>query len=83
MKTDMLVDAIGMIDERKILEAKSFTVKSRRKSLGKATSWVAAVLLCFTLSISILAATVDPVYQIIFNISPTFAQALKPVNLSC
>ena len=83
MKTDKLVDAIGMIDERKIIDAKSFTVKSRRRSPGKAVSWAAAVLLCFTLSISALAATVDPIYQILFNISPTAAQALKPVNLSC
>ena len=83
MKTDKLVDAIGMIDEKKILDAKLFTVKSRRKSPRKAVSWAAAVLLCFTLSISALAATVDPVYQILFNISPTAAQALKPVNLSC
>lgn len=83
MKTDKLVDAIGMIDERKILDAKSFTVKNKGRSLGKAVSWVAAVLLCFTLSISALAATVDPIYQILFNISPTAAQVLKPVNLSC
>lgn len=83
MKTDKLVDAIGMIDERKISDAKSFTVTSRRKALEKAASWAAAALLCFTLSISVLAATVDPVYQILFNIYPTAAQALKPVNLSC
>lgn len=83
MKTDKLVDAIGMIDERKILDAKIFTVKSRRKSLEKIASLAAAVLLCFTLSISVLAATVDPVYQILFNISPTAAQALKPINLAC
>ena len=83
MKTDKLIDAIGMIDERKILDAKSFTVKNRRKFPGKAASWAAAVLLCFTLSISALAATVDPVYQMIFNIFPAAAQALKPVNLSC
>ena len=83
MKTDMLVDAIGMIGERKILDAKSFTVKSRRKSLVKAVSWAAAILLCFTLSISALAATFDPVYQVLFIISPTAAQTLKPVKLSC
>lgn len=83
MKTDTLIDAIGMIDEEKILDAKSFTVKSRKKSPGRAAAWAAAVLLCFTLSISALAATVDPIYQILFNISPTAAQALKPVNLSC
>ena len=83
MKTDKLVDAIGMIDERKILDAKIFTVKSRRKSLEKIASWAAAILLCFTLSISVLAATVDPVYRILFNISPTAAQALKPINLAC
>ena len=83
MNTDMLVDAIGMIDERKIEDAKSFVVKSRKKTLGKAVSVAAAVLLCFTLSISALAATVDPVYQILFNISPAAAQTLKPVKLSC
>ena len=83
MNTDMLIDAIGMIDERKIKDAKSFTVKSIKKSLGKAASLAAAILLCFTLSISALAATVDPVYQALFNISPGVAQTLKPVKLSC
>ena len=81
--TDKLIDVIGMIDERKIEEAKSFNVKSRRNSLGKAASIAAAILLCFTLSISALAATVDPAYQILFNISPAVAQTLKPVKLSC
>ena len=83
MKTDKLVDAIGMIDERKIIDAKSFTVKSRKKSPIKAVSLAAAILLCFTLSIPALAANVDPVYQILYNISPAAAQALKPVKLSC
>ena len=83
MNTDMLVDAIGMIDERKIEDAKSFTAESRRKPLRKAASVAAVILLCFTLSISALAAAVDPVYQILFNISPAVAQALKPVKLSC
>ena len=83
MNTDMLVNAIGMIDEGKIKDAKSFTVKSRKKSWGKAASLAAAVLLCFTLSISALAAAVDPVYQIVFSFSPAVAQALKPVKLSC
>ena len=81
--TDKLIDAIGMIDERKIEDAKSFTVMSRKKTWGKAISWAAAVLLCFTLSISALAATVDPVYQVFYSISPTVAQALKAVKLSC
>ena len=83
MTTNKLVDAIGMIDEKKIKDAKSFTVKSRKKTIGRAVSLTAAVLLCFTLSISALAATVDPIYQILYNISPAAAQALKPVKLSC
>ena len=83
MTTDKLLDAIGMIDEKKIKDAKSFTVKSRKKTFGKAVTLAAAILLCFTLSISALAATVDPVYQILYNISPAAAQALKPVRLSC
>ena len=78
-----LIDAIGMIDDRKIRDAKSSTVRSRRTSWGKAASVAAAVLLCFTLSISALASAVDPVYQIFYSISPTLAQALKPVKLSC
>ena len=80
---DKLINAIGMVDDRIIRDAKSFTVKSRRKSWGKAASLAAAVLLCFTLSISALAAAVDPVYQLFYTISPTVAQALKPVKLSC
>lgn len=83
MNTDKLINAIGMIDDKKILDAKSFAVKRRKKSPGKAAAWAVAVLLCFTLSISALAAAVDPVYQILFNIFPTAAQALKPVHLSC
>lgn len=83
MNTDKLIDAIGMIEERKILEAKSFCVKSGRKSMGKAASWAAAILLCFTLSVTALAAAADPVYQMVFHLSPTAAQVLKPVNLSC
>lgn len=80
---DKLIDAIGMIDDSKIQDAKSFTVKSKKIIVRKAASVAAAVLLCFTLSISALAATVDPVYQAIFSISPSVAQALKPVKLSC
>ena len=80
---DKLIDAIGRIDERIIEDAKSFAVQRRGQSIGKAISWAAAVLLCFTLSVSALAAAVDPVYQIFYNISPTVAQALKPVKLSC
>ena len=78
-----LIDAIGMIDDRKIQDARSYTVKSRKKTWGKAASLAAAVLLCFTLSVSALAAAVDPVYQKFYSISPTVAQALKPVKLSC
>ena len=83
MNTDRLVDAIGMIDERKIEDAKSFTVKNKKKSPWKAAYPAAAVLLCLALSISALAAAIDPVYQILFNISPAAAQALKPIRLSC
>ena len=82
LKTDKLVDAIGMIDDKKISNAKSINQTVKKRSLKKTIVLVAAVILCFALSFTTLAATVDPFYQMLYRVSPTLAQALKPVNLS-
>lgn len=81
MKINKLVDAIGMIDERKILNAKRES-KVKKRSFKRAIV-LAAVVLCFTLSFTVLAATTNPFYIMLYNISPTVAQVIKPVNLSC
>ena len=36
-----------------------------------------------TVSVPVLAATVDPIYLMVYRVSPSLAQMLKPVQLSC
>lgn len=83
METDKLIDAIGMIDDDKILNAKSSVKNIKKRSLKRTIILFAAVILCLTFSFTALAAASDPFYQILYRISPSVAQALKPVNLSC
>ncbi len=82
MNNDKLVDAIGMISDDKIQNAKNTTAKVYKFSYRKAIALIAAIILCLTASIPVLATTVDPVYQMVYRISPTLAQTLKPVRLS-
>ena len=82
MKNDKLVDAIGMISDDKIQNAKISAVKVYKFSYRKAIALIAAIILCLTASIPVLATTVDPVYQMVYRISPTLAQTLKPVRLT-
>lgn len=77
------MDAIGEIDERKIRNAKTDSAKIQRVSPKRAIMLIAAIFLCITMSVPVLAATVDPVYQMVYRFSPPLAQALKPVQLSC
>ncbi|MBQ2931629.1 MAG: DUF4179 domain-containing protein [Clostridia bacterium] len=83
MKTDKLIDAIGQIDDNKIRNAKVTPGKIKRISFRRAVAMVAAIILCITISVPVLAATVDPIYLMVYRISPTLAQMLKPVQLSC
>lgn len=81
MKIDELFDAIGDIDEVNIIEAK--THYRKKITFKRAVGLIAAILLCITLSVPVLAAAADPVYLTIYRISPSLAQMLKPVQLSC
>ena len=83
MKTDKLIDAIGHIDESKITNAKVIPGKIKRISFKRAVALVAAIILCITISVPVLAATVDPIYLMVYRVSPSLAQMLKPVQLSC
>ena len=83
MKTDMLIDAIGEIDDDKIINAKLFTVKSKKKSFRKSIIIAVAIILCITITVPVLAATVNPIYELVYQISPGLAQMLKPVQMSC
>ena len=62
MKIDKLIDAIGEIDENKIKNAKVIPSKIKRISFRRAVAIVAAIILCITISVPVLAATVDPIY---------------------
>ena len=83
MKIDKLVDAIGEIDGNKIRNAKLIPGKIKRIPFKRAVALVAAIILCITFSVSVLAATVDPIYLMVYRVSPSLAQMLKPVQLSC
>ncbi len=83
MKTDKLIDAIGQIDENKIRDAKVVLGKIKMLSFKRVIALVAVIILCITISVPVLAATVDPVYLMLYRVSPSLAQMLKPVQLSC
>lgn len=72
-----------MIDENKIRNARTTSGKIKRISLKRAVALVAAIILCITVSVPVLAATVDPIYLMVYRVSPSLAQMLKPVQLSC
>ena len=83
MKTDLLIDAIGEIDDNKIRDAKLFTVKTKKKSFNRSIVIAVAVILCITITVPVLAVTVNPIYELVYQISPGLAQMLKPVQMSC
>lgn len=83
MNTDLLIDAIGEIDENKIKNARLFTVKTRKKPIKRMIVIAAAIILCITVAVPVLAATVNPIYEIVYKISPGLAQMMKPIQMSC
>lgn len=83
MNTDLLIDAIGEIDDNKIRDAKLFTVKTKKKSIKKSIVIAVAVILCITITVPVLAITVNPIYELVYQISPGLAQMLKPIQMSC
>lgn len=85
MNTDLLIDAIGEIEDNKIKSAKMVSVRTKKKSLKPFIIVAAAIILCFTISVSVLAANINTgsAYELVYQISPGLAQMMKPVQMSC
>lgn len=85
MKADKLIDAIGEISDEKIQNAKAEKAKIHKFPFKRTIAIVAAVIICLTVPVPVLAAAIEiePVYQIMYHISPSLAQKLKPVKMSC
>lgn len=84
MRNKELLYAIGGIDDKFILVATPVMKNSTKRIPKKRIiALVAAIVLCITISMPVLAATLDPIYRILFFFSPSLAQALKPIQLSC
>lgn len=83
MNIDKLSEAIGMIDDNMIKEAKETTKKAVVFPFRKLAVAAAIALVCFGSVPALAAADVEPAYHLLYTISPALAQKLKPVNLSC
>jgi len=83
LNIDKLADAIGMIDDHMIKEAKETNKKTIRFPIRKLAVAAAIALVCFGSVPALAAADVEPAYHLLYSISPALAQKLKPVNLSC
>ncbi|RXS74217.1 DUF4179 domain-containing protein [Blautia faecicola] len=81
-------DAISNISNRYIEEAADFQIgkKGVRKHfiMRRAVAAAATIMLVFTMSVPALAAAdYEPAYNLLYKVSPTIAQKLKPVRMSC
>ena len=81
-------NALNLISVRHIEEAADFQIKTNhsraRFPLRKAVALAAAMLLVFAMSVSALAAAdIGSAYDLLYAVSPTIAQSLKPVRMAC
>ena len=81
-------DAISNISNRHIEEAADFQIgkKGVRKHfiMRRAVAAAATIMLVFTMSVPALAAAdYETAYNLLYKVSPTIAQKLKPVRMSC
>lgn len=83
MNIDKLTDAIGLVDDNMIKEAKETKKKSIGFPVQKLAVAAVAALICFSSVPALAAADVKPAYNLLYSVSPALAQKLKPVNLSC
>lgn len=83
MKNDILIDAIGLINEETVRDAKTYQKKVVKFPFKKLIAIAAAVILCFSAVPVLAAAGVEPAYRLIYSISPSIARTLKPVEKSC
>lgn len=83
MRSDKIMDAIGMIDEELIAEAVAETAKRKRISKKAMISLVAAIIILLALGVTSFARAYDPVLDdILYTVFPDIAANLEPVNIS-
>ena len=83
LKSDKLIDAIGMIDESMVRDAREFE-GGRSAAVKKVLAFAAVFALCIVVSVPVLAAAeVEPAQELLYALSPSIAQRLKPVKKSC
>ena len=83
MRIDNIIDAIGMIDDRLIIEAKK-PAKIIKFGWYKPVVAAAVLLLCLLMPLpTAVAFGSDIAYKALYAISPAMAQTFKPVQKSC
>ena len=79
MNGDKIMDAIGMIDEELIIEARE--IRKRRLGTKKVLALVAALIIIFAFAVT--SNAVKPFIRNLFKDTKQFVEMLKPVNVSC
>lgn len=82
MKKEDMLDKMSLIDTKYIEEA-VYPGKKKRMSLKYMSILAACICLCLGAVVSVLAATNETAYEMLYSIAPGIAQRLKPVNVSC
>ncbi len=81
MKTENLIDAVGLIDEKYVAEAHQPQI--RRNGIKK-FAIAAAAMLCIAVPLPAMTALgVDEAYNLLYMAMPSVAQTFKPVQKSC
>ena len=81
MNGDKIMDAVGMIDEKLIIEARES--RKRRLVTKKVFALVAALIVILIFGITSFARVYNPnLDEILYTIFPNIAMNLKPVNIS-
>lgn len=84
MKTEELYEIIEGIDERFINEAETVTLKEKSSRWIKGIAVAACLCLCCCGTVTAMAAAGNNwAYESLYAISPSIAQRIKPVNVSC
>ncbi len=85
MRGNELLQNIAEVDNDLILESENAFYWEKKTIHVKRWIAVAACLcLCFCFTVPALAAAGnEPAYEVLYSISPSIAQKLKPVNVSC
>lgn len=85
MRSNLLSDAMGEIKEEYITDAHEYSRRNyKSKMLVKLSAAAACICLLVTCAVPALAASdVEAAYKMMYSISPSAAQKLKPVRMSC